>query len=226
MLPPRRTQRRVSRDGPKVDDREKDPFSVHEVRAIRGEMEGDRLVPLFFVPLALGLREGEAFGVRWSDVDLDRGLLHVRQQVQPNRGRGFEFVEPKTKASKSTLELTRGQIEMLRRHRLSLVEERLAAGSEGEDYDLVFPSERGTPLGASNVKRYFDAVCQRAGVRARRIHDWRVTAGSWLGELNVHPDTARQVLHANQSTTMKHYTQTSSERRREAIESLDKMFNG
>jgi integrase len=77
------------------------------------------------------------------------------------------------------------------------------------------------------VKRYFDSVCRRAGVRPRRIHDWRVTAGSWLGDLNVHPDTARQVLrHANQSTTMKHYTQTSSERRREAIEALDKLFNG
>jgi integrase len=54
-----------------------------------------------------------------------------------------------------------------------------------------------------------------------------VTAGSWLGDLNVHPDTARQVLrHANQSTTMRHYTQTSSKRRREAIEGLDKLFNG
>jgi integrase len=133
-------------DGLKVEDREKDPFSVDEVQAIRAEMEGDRLMPLFFVALALGLREGEAFGVRWSDVDLDRGLLHVRQQVQPKRGGGFEFVEPKTKASKSTLELTKGQIQMLRRHRRDLAEERLAAGSEWDDYDLVFPSERGTRL--------------------------------------------------------------------------------
>jgi integrase len=77
------------------------------------------------------------------------------------------------------------------------------------------------------VKKHFDAICDRAGVRARRIHDWRVTAGSWLGDLNIHPETAKQVLrHTNQSTAWKHYTNTSSERRREAIEALDKLFNG
>jgi integrase len=199
---------------------------VEEVQAIRREMEGDRLI---FVGLALGLREGEAFGVRWSDLDLDpqRGLLDVRQQVQPKRGGGFEFVEPKTKASKSALELTRGQVGILLKHRRAMLKERLSAGSEWEDYDLVFPSEHGTPLSASNVRKHFNAICDRAGVRRRRIHDWRVTAGSWLADLNVHPDTAKQVLrHTNQSTTMKHYTHTSSERRREALEALDKLFNG
>lgn len=64
-------------------------------------------------------------------------------------------------------------------------------------------------------------------MRPSRVHDWRVTAGSWLGDLNVHLDTAKQVLrHAQQSTTMKHYTHTSSERRREAIVALDKLVNG
>jgi integrase len=77
------------------------------------------------------------------------------------------------------------------------------------------------------VKRYLDAVCRRAGVRQRRIHDWKVTAASWLGDLNVHPDTSKQILrHANQSTTLKYYTQTSSESRREAIEALGRLFNG
>ncbi|MEA2581352.1 MAG: hypothetical protein QOE83_2244 [Actinomycetota bacterium] len=214
-------------DGPKVEDKAKDPYTLDEVRAIRRAMDGDRLFALFFVGLALGLREGEAFGLRWADIDLHEGLVRIRQQVQPVAGGGFEFTEPKTKASKGTLELTTNQITMLRSQRRKIAKERLLAGSAWEDHDLVFPSPRGTPLNASNVRRYFRDVCAEAKVRPRRLHDWRVTAGSWLANSNVHPDTAKQVLrHAQQSTTMKHYTQTSPERRREAIQTLDNLFNG
>ncbi len=58
-------------DGPKVRRRDKDPLTVDEVKAIRSKMNDDRLMPLFFVGFALGLREHEAFGLRWADVDLE-----------------------------------------------------------------------------------------------------------------------------------------------------------
>lgn len=213
-------------DGPKVTKREKDPFTIEEVRAIRAAMEGDRLQPLFFVGLALGLREGEAFGLRWSDVDLETGVLVVNKQVQRVKG-GFVFDDPKTEASKAPLELAPSQIAILREHRRLLAKERLLAGSEWVDFDLVFPGERGTPLDSSNVRRRFRRTCEKAGVRPRRIHDWRVTAGSWLADLGVHPDTAKQVLrHSQSSTTMDFYTKTSSDRRRTAIEALNERFNG
>jgi integrase len=102
-------------DGPRVEEREQDPFTRHEILAIRARMEDDRLKTLFFVGLAKGLREGEAFGLRWSDLDLETGWLSVRQQVQ-RVPRGFEFVEPKTKSSKDRVELSLNQIQMLKEH--------------------------------------------------------------------------------------------------------------
>src|SRR5881275_1288373 len=60
-----------------------------------------------------------------SDVDLKNGLVHISQQAQPKRGGGFEFAEPKTSASKATLELTSNQIAILRKHRQRQVKERL-----------------------------------------------------------------------------------------------------
>jgi integrase len=213
-------------DGPKVRRRDKDPFTVNEVHAIRSKMEADRLMPLFFVGLALGLREGEAFGLRWDDVDLDQGTLVVSKQIQRVAG-GYEFVDLKTEASRATLELTPGQVAMLKAHRRRLVKERMLAGSEWEDLNLVFPTPRGTPLDASNVRRYFHRICDQAQVRRRRIHDWRVTAASWLADLGVHPDTAKQVTrHAQASTLMEFYTKASSDSRKKAIEDLDRLFNG
>jgi integrase len=214
-------------DGPRIVKRDKDPLTIEEVRAIREQMTDDRLMPLFFVGLALGLREGEAFGVRWSDVDLDKAVLILNKQIQRVPHEGFVFDELKTKASKAPLELTSGQVAMLREHRRRLMKERLVAGSEWTELDLVFPTERGGPLDSSGVRRHFHRVCAKAGVRPRRIHDWRVTAASWLADLNVHADTAKQVLrHSQSSTTMEYYTRSSSESRRAAIQALDQLFNG
>ena len=104
---------------------------------------------------------------------------------------------------------------------------RRVAGSAWIDHDLVFPTPLGTPLDASNVRKYFREVCDTAGVRPRRIHDWRVTAASWWADLNVHPDTAKRVTrHSQSSTFMEYYTKSSSESRRAAIEALDQLFDG
>jgi hypothetical protein len=54
-----------------------------------------------------------------------------------------------------------------------------------------------------------------------------VTAASFLADLNIHRDTAKQVLrHSQSSTTLECYTKTSSDRRKAAIEALDQLFNG
>jgi Phage integrase family. len=133
----------------------------------------------------------------------------------------------KTESSRAPLELTTGQVTLLKAHRRRLVKERMVAGSEWVDLDLVFPTARGTPLDASNVRRHFHDICDEAKVRRRRIHDWRVTAASWLADLGIHPDTAKQVTrHAQSSTLMDYYTQSSSDSRRRAIEALDQLFNG
>ena len=84
-----------------------------------------------------------------------------------------------------------------------------------------------TPLDASNIRRHFHKACEQATLRPRRIHDWLVTAASWLADLNVHPDTAKQVTrHSQSSTLMEYYTSSSSESRRAALEALDDLFNG
>jgi integrase len=214
-------------DGPRVTRREKDPLTLEEVKKIREGMRNDRLKPLFFVGLALGLREGEAFGLRWADVDLDQGTLTVNKQIQRSKGGGYTFDDPKTLVSKAQLELSPGQVAKLKAHRRSLAKERLKAGTDWIDLDLVFPNELGGPLDASNIRRHFHHVCDKVGVRRRRVHDWRVTAASFLADLNIHPDTAKQVLrHSETSTTLEYYTKSSSEKRKAAIEALDGLFNG
>ena len=69
-------------DPPRVERREITPFDPEQAKRLLEQCRGHRLGALFTVAVALGLRHGEALGLRWRDVDLETGVLHVRQALQ------------------------------------------------------------------------------------------------------------------------------------------------
>ena len=96
--------------------------------------------------LALGLRQGEALGLTWDTVDLDAGSLTVRQPLQRQAGQGLVFVQPKSRAGRRTLALPGPLRDALRAHRTAQLAERIAAGSQWQDNDLVFCQVDGKPI--------------------------------------------------------------------------------
>lgn len=63
---------------PRVQVEEVEPYTVEEVRAILAAAAEEPNHARWAIALALGLRQAEVLGLRWSDVDLERGLLWVR----------------------------------------------------------------------------------------------------------------------------------------------------
>lgn len=80
------------------------------------------------VALAVGLRQSEALGVRWTDVDLDNGTLSVRRGLHRVGGQGLVYEEPKAERSRRTVALPKQLVEALAAHRTAQLEERIAAG--------------------------------------------------------------------------------------------------
>ena len=63
-----------------------EPWSSDEARLFLRSIRTHWLGALFSAGLLLGLRRGEALGLSWSDVDLDRGVLQVRQALRALEG--------------------------------------------------------------------------------------------------------------------------------------------
>ncbi len=65
---------------PRLEEEEVEPYSVEEVqRLLIAAAELPRNGARWAVALALGLRQGEALGLKWSDVDLTTGTVFVRR---------------------------------------------------------------------------------------------------------------------------------------------------
>ncbi len=72
---------------PRLNDEEIEPYSVKEIQRLLAEAGKRRNSARWAIALALGLRQGEALGLRWSDVDLGEGRLVVRRARQRPRWR-------------------------------------------------------------------------------------------------------------------------------------------
>ena len=103
-------------DGPRVGHYEIRPFTPEEARVFLAAMKGDRLEALYSVALTMGLRQGEALGLCWNEVDLEMGYLRVSKQLQRFNGES-RLVEPKTARSRRTLALPASIVRSLKEHR-------------------------------------------------------------------------------------------------------------
>jgi integrase len=108
-----------------------------EIRAILAVLSG-RWRPLLLTAIFTGLRASELRGLRWVDVDLKRGELHVRQRADHYNAIG----RLKSEAGERIVPLPPLVVNMLREHRL--------ACPKGE-LDLVFPNTKGNVESYSNI---------------------------------------------------------------------------
>jgi integrase len=150
---------------------------------------------LLLCAVTTGIRRGELLGLKWGDVDWNGRRLWVRRSVGPD-GR---FQQPKTKGSVRAIALTATLLSALRLHHM-------ASGFKGED-DLIFPSERGTPLDGRNVvSRQFEPALRKAGLPRIRFHDLRHTFASLLIAQGEHPKLiSEQLGHASVQITLDRY---------------------
>jgi integrase len=166
-------------DPPRVERHEVEPLTTEQAMALLAAARGNRLEALYSVALAIGLRQGEALGLRWVDIDLDAGTLRVRKQLQRIDGT-LQLTEPKTDRSRRLIVLPAFAVDSLREHRLRQLQERLLAGTRWQDHGLVFPSTIGTPLEPRNLLRQFHAMLGRAGLQRCRFQDLRHTCATLL----------------------------------------------
>lgn len=185
----------------------------------------DRLTALWTLIATTGLRRGEALGLEWRDLDLERRRLHLRQQYVPQQG-GPVFAPPKSRAGARVVDLLPQTVAALRTHRLAMGRERLAAGNGWPASDLVFLSRRGGPLNPRTADYAWKRLLAAGGFPPLHLHALRHTVGTLLTDNGESARTVQEILgHGAIQTTLATYTHVTARMRSGAIERLgDRLF--
>lgn len=138
-----------------------------------------RLGPAYFLAAHTGMRRGEVLGLRWSDVDLPRKRISIRQTVITVAYQ-LRISDVKTGTGRRTIDIDDPVVAQLHTWRKRQAEERLLVGPGYEDHGLVFARPDGHPIHPEFFSRSFDRIVARSGLPVIRPHDLRHTHASLL----------------------------------------------
>jgi integrase len=226
---------------PKVEEEEVEPYSVAQVKSILEAAQQKRNSARWAVALALGLRQGEALGLQWTDIDLDDCTLIVRRsRLRPKWQHGC--VEPcghkfgghcpqriplrketagtKSKAGKRGIGLPDELVALLKQHKAEQERERLKAAQLWQETGYVFTTPTGEPLNPRTDYTEWKRLLERARVPERRLHDARHTAATVLLLLQIPDRTVMAIMGWSNTAMAARYQHIIAAIRRDVADSV------
>ena len=200
---------------PRVEHQEMKTLTTVQLASFFREARESGVFELYYLELATGLRRGELLGLKWEDIDLERGDLRVRRQVSRING---EVVEAplKTKNAYRTLPLAEDTVSVLK-------EQRKKVGNS----PWVFPSPNGGPISPDSVLHMLHRVLKRAGLPKVRFHDLRHTFATLALQNGVDVKTVSGMLgHFSAGFTLDTYAHITSAAQRQAAKTMENVLSG
>ena len=200
---------------PRVEHQEMKTLTTVQLTSFFREARESGVFELYYLELATGLRRGELLGLKWEDVDLQRGDLRVCRQISRING---EVVEAplKTKNAYRTLPLAEDTVSVLK-------EQRKKVGNS----PWVFPSLNGGPISPDSVLHMLHRVLKRAGLPKVRFHDLRHTFATLALQNGVDVKTVSGMLgHFSAGFTLDTYAHITSAAQRQAAQTMGSVLAG
>ncbi|MGW1468409.1 tyrosine-type recombinase/integrase [Streptomyces sp. NPDC002308] len=164
--------------------------------------------------LALGLRQGEALGLRWADLDTGSGVLRVRKnRLRPKYLHGCggdcgtkpgyckkrvrkneDTADTKSRAGRCVIGVPDELVRLLELHRREQARERSIAGEDWRESGFVFTSPVAEPLVPSTDYEAWKRLLIDAKVRDGRLRDAWHTAATVLLILGVPERVVTQIM--------------------------------
>ncbi len=171
--------------------------------------------------LQTGLRMGELIGLKWSDIDFRKRVVHIQRSMEYRYSVGeWRIGEPKSKAGYRDVPLTEEAIAILENQREKLKTIKVI---NIQFKDFVFLSRTGEPTKNSAYDTTLSKLCDKAGIEHFSMHTLRHTMATRCIEGGMRPKTLQVILgHSNVGITMNLYVHVTEDERVKEVERIEK----
>lgn len=237
-------------DAPSAASVEVKPLTANDARQLVKHTRDERNGARWSVALALGLRQGEALGLQWKNLDLETGEMRVWRQLQRRtyghgcagtcgRKRGADCPDAFVPLASGDTTVKGGLvfttpkgksrrvipvpdvlIADLKRHRKRQQADAKRAANVWTDNDLVFSDLLGRPLDPRTDYDEWRALLETVGVNQATVHDMRHTAATLLLAQGVDVATVQEILGHSDIRTTRGYVHVASAMAKAATESM------
>jgi integrase len=182
-------------------------------------MKNPRMHARIEVAGMLGLRPGEALGLKWSDLNVEDCTLLVERQVQRARGKGLVLKEVKQKTVR-TLKISQETVHILLTHKRY---QSLNKAKWAKDNKLIFPNTVGQLGDEKSDRLAFKNLLTAAGVPDYQLYQLRKTAFTAMAGQTDLKTLMEFSGHTQVSTVIGNYVFATSESMDLAIRKMDKL---
>ena len=171
--------------------------------------------------LQTGLRTGELIGLKWSDIDFKKKVIHIERTMEYRYSVGeWRIGEPKSKSGYRDVPLTEEAIAILKNQKEKLKSTKVI---NMQFSDFVFLSRKGEPTKNSAYDTTLFKLCDKAGIDRFSMHVLRHTMATRCIEGGMRPKTLQVLLgHSNVGITMRIYVHVTEEEKVKEIERIEK----
>ena len=206
---------------PKVEHKEIKTLTSDQLSTFFQEARDSGVYELYYLDLATGLRRGELLGLKWTDVDFDRGVLKIQRAISRQNGKVVE-APLKTKNAYRTLPLSADAIDVLKIAIDVLKMQKCKVGNS----EWVFPSPTGGPMSPDSVLHMLQRVLKRAGLPRIRFHDLRHTFATMALQNGVDVKTVSSMLgHYSAGFTLDTYAHVTTDAQLKAAQTMGNILS-
>ena len=196
-------------------------YTAQQANVLLATIKGLTIEPAVILGLFYGLRRSEVLGLRWRDMDFDKGTITIQNTVVKMVTLS-EQEKTKSRASHRTMYI----IPETKPYFLSLKEQHIhnreTFGSEYHESDHICVWNDGRLISTDYVTGTFRKLLEKNKLPVIRFHDLRHTAGSLLLEKGLSVKQIQEYLgHEKASTTLDIYGHLSVEGKKEAANTLN-----
>ncbi|GAB4074756.1 hypothetical protein GCM10028778_22590 [Barrientosiimonas marina] len=193
---------------PKLDRQEKEYWIQAEVQTFMAHLNSKNHALPIILALATGMRRGEVLGLTWSKVDFGNKTLSVTHQLKKHENsKWYLSSQLKTSTSYRTIKLDDDTIDILKSHKRKQEKQKLQAGSDYDDKDLVCAVSDGGYMLPTYLRTVFNRTIKKSGVAKISFHGLRHTHATLLLQSGVHPKVVQERLgHLSIQTTLDTYS--------------------
>lgn len=192
---------------PRARRKEVNTFQPEEIVNILSALENEPIKwhCLIHLMIVTGCRRGEICGLKWSQIDMQHGIIHICQ-TRLSSDCGAYTDTPKTPESQRYIKIPKESIALLKRYAVDQEHGKMCVGDRWEDTGYVFTGEYGRPLHPDSINGWLNHFSQRHGFRHINPHAFRHSMASIL--INSGADilsVSRRLGHTKASTTLNFY---------------------
>lgn len=200
---------------PKTEKKKAQKLDEREQKALTAYLKANMDLTAFgiLISLSMGLRIGELCGLKWSDIDFEKGLLHINRTVQRvcvKNGRDktkLIISAPKSETSKRSIAIPDRLMEYFRKFR----------GSE----DCYILSADKMPTEPRTMQYRYKKILKNAAINNHNYHQLRHTFATSCAEKGFDIKTLSVILgHSTVSLTLDRYVHPDHKHQRRLMNSM------